>query len=289
MQDYSFNLQESDKPEYKMLEFIPSVTMRKYLKEKLDSKEFAPSVEDIAATVFSGEGDIFQKAEFYKQLLKEDISDNTRRELVSYIEMSEHVSKYIENKDLRYSFVCGNEWEKRRAVYNSFKKAVKFLRRNNSCYAAIMDKHISAKNKFVAEIIMDDNRRSIIQANEYRNEHWSYPKGSIADRYVKYPVPFKVGDIVYNTYSMKRELFCVIDAEQPDYNELLDNIDASILVIPYEYKEYASPEKIKEHYDRLKNRKQQGEYFCDGEPDVISREHEHLSVLYTELWKEDKA
>lgn len=272
---------------YKMLEFIPSKAMHEHLKEKLECGEFSPSYEDMAATVFNGDGDIFQKAEYYKLLLNEPVDDNTRMELEWHVKMAENIHIYIENKNNRYSFVCRSIAEKNYPVFNSFKKAVKYMHRNDLCYAAIADKHIKTSEKFIAEIIVSDNK--IIEANNYHKDWWTYPEDSLARRYVKYPIPFKQGDVVYNAHDSKRKLFCVVNASQPEYSEALDSIDACITVIPYEFKEYATPEKIEAHYKALEERRKNGACFYDDsmELDVISIEHEHMNVLYAELVKND--
>lgn len=271
-----------------MLGYIPSETMRGYLAEKLESGEFAPSYEDMAATVFNCGRDIFVNADFYRRMLRESFSEDTRKELEWYVNMADNMQRYIENKDMRYAFVCGWIYSDDSRVFNSFRKALKHMKCTHSYYAAVADKHIRTSDKFIAELVTDEHG-IIIEANSYHSDWWSYPEGSVANRYVKYPVPFKVGDVVYFSGDREKKLFCVIDAEQPDYNERLDSIDASMVVIPYEYKEYASPEHISAHYERLAERRRKGAIFYDDstELDVISREHEHMGVLCAELWKEN--
>lgn len=272
-----------------MLCYIPSETMGEYLADKLNSGELAPSYEDMAATVFNCGRDIFRNADFYRRMLGEELSEDTRKELEWHVNMADNTQKYIENKDMRYAFVCGGIYSDDSRVFNSFRKALKYMKRTRLYYAAVADKHIRTSDKFIAELITDEHG-IIIEANNYHSDWWSYPKGSIANRYVKYPVPFKAGDVVYYAGDGEKKLFCVIDANQPDYDERLDSIDSSMVVIPYEYKEYALPEYIRAHYERVAERRRKGMIFYDDstEIDVISREHEHMGVLCAELWKENK-
>lgn len=272
-----------------MLSYIPSETMRGYLAEKLDSGEFAPSCEDMASTVFNFGRDVFRNADFYRRMLGEELSEDTRRELEWHVSMAENMQRYIENKNMRYAFVCGRMYHDEDRVFNSFRKAFKYMKRRRSYYAAVADKHIRTSDKFIAELVTDE-QGTIIEANSYHSEWWSYPQGSFARRYVKYPVPFKAGDVVYFAGDGEKKLFCVIDAEQPEYSERLDIIDASMVVIPYEFREYAVPENIRAHYERLAERRRNGNIFYDDstELDVISREHEHMGVLCAELWKENE-
>lgn len=267
------------------LRFVPSETMRRYLSEKMSSGEFLPSPEDIVSTVYNGSGDVFEKADLCKKLLTENLSDNTRKQLEELIKFSEKTAEYVKNDSLRYAFVCGDFFDAdgKKHVFNSFRKAAKHLRKTGDCYMAIWDKQ---PKKYIAELITDKKLR-IIEANTYHAELWRRAADDITQRYVKYPVPFQIGDVVYCAEDPRRELFCVVNAQLPEYSECLDCIDSSITVIPYEYREYASPETVSEHYKRLAERRAKGEFFCSGisELDVISREHEHISVLNAELYK----
>ncbi|MGN1415783.1 MAG: hypothetical protein ACI4XF_03010 [Oscillospiraceae bacterium] len=274
----------------KLTGYIPSVTMREYLAEKMERGEFAPSYEDMASTVFNfSKKDIFCNAEFYRLLLKEPLEENIRKELEWHINMAENVREYIGNKDMRYAFECQTLYETSPPVYNSFRKALKRLKHTGSAYLAVIDKRISGADKHIAEMTVDE-KGNIIRANNYHSTRWKYPDGSVADRYVKYPVPFRAGDVVYYVGDKERRLFCVIDARQPDPGVGTDSIDASMVVIPYEFREYASPENIRAHYERLAERRRNGIMFYDEstELDVISREHDHMGVLYAELWKENQ-
>ncbi|MGN0642123.1 MAG: hypothetical protein ACI4JJ_03170 [Huintestinicola sp.] len=99
-----------------MFEYIPSETMHRYLAEKMSSGEFEPSFEDMAATVFNCGGDIFRNADYYRSLLKEELSENTRKELEWHIGIADNMRKYIENKDGRYAFECSSCKDDLRAV-----------------------------------------------------------------------------------------------------------------------------------------------------------------------------
>lgn len=268
------------------LRAVPSETMRSFISEKMDSGEFCPSPEDMVSAVFCSEWDIFEKAGFYRLLLGEDISEDTRGQLERLVSFSEFIGDCVENKSLRYAFICEDlsAEPERKYVFNSFRKAAKYLRKTGGCYMYVTDKR---EKRNVAELITD-RRLRITDANEYHPHGRRREQGDITAHYVKYPVPFKVGDVVYSAADPRRELFCVVNTEQPDNCELADCWDSCVTVIPYEFRKYAAPEEVRAHYERLSEK--QGIHFCNdlSELDVISREHEHFHLLYTELVSDAK-
>lgn len=268
------------------LRAIPSETMRRFISEKMACGEFCPSPEDMASAVFCSRWDIFEKADFYRLLLKEELSEDTRGQLERIVFFSEFIGDCIENKSLRYAFICEDflSEQKREYVFNSFRRAAKHLRKTGGCYMYVMDK---LQKKNVAELITDKHFR-ITDANKYHPRGWRRPKGDITAHYVKYPVPFKVGDVVYSVNDPKRELFCVVNTEQPESCGIADCWDSCVTVIPYKFRSYATPEEVSAHYERLA--KAPGVHFCTDidELDVISREHEHFHLLYTEFFDDVK-
>lgn len=259
------------------LRAIPSGTMRSFISEKMASGEFCPSPEDMASAVYCSKWDIFEKAGFYRLLLSGELSEDTRGQLEGLVSFSEFIGECVENRDLRYAFICEDflSEPERKYVFNSFRRAAKYLRKTDGCYMYVMDKR---EKRNVAELITDAHLR-ITDANEYHPNGWRRDKGDITAHYVKYPVPFKVGDVVYSAADPRRELFCVVNTEQPESGGLADCWDSCVTVIPYEFREYAAPEEVRAHYER------QGVSFCNdiSELDVIAREHEHFHLLYTEL------
>lgn len=266
------------KDEY--LRSIASKTMQRFISEKMACGEFSPSPEDMVSAVFCSRWDIFEKADFYRLMLKEELSENTRGQLERIVSFTEFIGECIENKSLRYAFICEDFISEREYVFNSFRKAAKYLRKKDGCYMYVMDK---LQKKNVAELITEKHFR-ITDANEYHPHGWRRAKNDITAHYVKYPVPFKVGDVVYSVSSSQQELYCVVNTDQPENCEIADCWDSCITVIPYEFRRYATSEEVNAHYERLA--KNPGVHFCTdiNELDVISREHEHFHLLYTELF-----
>lgn len=262
------------------LRAVPSETMRSFLSEKMASGEFCPSPEDMVSAVFCSRWDIFEKADFYRLLLGEELSEDTRGQLERLISFTEFIGECVENKSLRYAFVCEDflSEPEREYVFNSFRRAAKYLRKTDGCYMYLKDKR---EKRNVAELITDRHLR-ITDANEYHPHGWRREKGDITAHYVKYPVPFKVGDVVYSAADPQHELFCVVNTEQPDNCMLADCRDSCVTVIPYKFRSYATTDEVRAHYERLS--KNPGICFCNdiSELDVISRTHEHFHLLYTE-------
>lgn len=86
---------------------------------------------------------------------------------------------------------------------------------------------------------------------------------------------FQPGDIV--RYITDGSLWVVINADfaswPPNFYQDCDYLDFSAMVVPYEYREYATQELIKKHYTERE----------PGTVDVISWQHEHLYLPYLEL------
>ncbi|MCI7767769.1 MAG: hypothetical protein MSJ26_07320 [Oscillospiraceae bacterium] len=271
---------------YGSLSFIPSETMRKYIAGKLSENEFELSAEDVISIVCNGGGDIFAKRDYYKKLLETELSENTRSELlkmISWIDMTESCIKGSKG----YSFACGDIWDNRIVLFNSFRKAAKYTLRHKKNDIVICDMSLTGEERFISLLEIDEKSRVIYSGKFVREAHFT-DHVSLKNRYVKFPVPFKTGDTVYYAGDRRRELFSVINAHQPEPWEMADFMDSSIMVIPYRYHEYATPENVRAHYERNMRRKAEGKLFYDDDPlpDVISREHDHMSVIYTELYKE---
>lgn len=273
---------------YESLSFIPSETMRKYLRKKHSENEFELSAEDCISIVCNGGGDIFSKRDYYKKLLETELSEKTRRELlemISWIDMTESCV----NGKAGYSFACGDIWYNRPVLFNSFKKAAKYTLRQKKTEIVICDMSLAGEERFMALLVIDEKSK-VIYSEKYVREARFTDHSSLKNRYVKFPVPFKTGDTVYYAGDRKKELFSVINAAQPEPSEMVDFMDSSIMVIPCRYHEYATPENVRAHYERNMRRKAEGKLFYDDdpEPDIISREHDHMSVIYTELYRENE-
>ena len=258
------------------ISFIPSQTMRKHLAENIETGNWIPSAEDMAATVLQSGKNIFKKSEFLKALINETLSESTRKQLENIIAIHEKVRDYISCS--RYAFECEDRYCDKVHVFNSVRRMIKFLRKQNGFYFRVIDKQKSGFNRYVAELMVENDE--IVEADSIADG--SIVHNTICSRYVKFPVPFEAGDTVYCTGN-KNELFCVINADQPDSDMLyLDSVDASIMIIPYEYREYATPEKIHEHYENIKKGAADNKQYT---PDIISIQHGHLAIIYAELYE----
>ena len=108
------------------------------------------------------------------------------------------------------------------------------------------------------------------------------PADLLKNRYVYLPNPFSAGDTV-SLYDNPFEEYIIIDAEPADpakYGAPLDYVDMSAMVVPYEFREHATPEKIAEHRRRLEQAK---ELKALSDYDAITLHHEHIDVLLLEL------
>ena len=253
----------------RFIDFIPSDTMKKYLSQSISSGSWTPSAEDMIATVYQSVRNISEKNEFFRILFEQTLAESTRQQLEEIICTNDRAIEYLNNS--RYAFECESK-NGRVYVFNGIRRAVKFLRKHEQWYIKVIDKQKRGDERYTARLYADN--LEIVEA--VRLEHNNAVCSSLGDRYVKFPVPFETGDVVYFTGD-KNGLFCVVNADLPS-EELsgTDFIDSSIMVIPYEYREYATPELVKEHYERCKS---PSTYVHD----VIAEQHEHMSVIYTEL------
>lgn len=254
------------------ISFIPSKTMRDYLSQMINEGSWTPSAENMITTVYQSDKDIFQKSDFFRLLLGEKLDKSTRKQLEDIICMHEKVKEYINSP--RYAFEYEDCMNGRICIFNGIRRAMKFLRKNKEWYIQVIDKQKPRNERRIAELYIE--KLEIIEALAISGKKTVH--SNIGDRYVKYPHPFETGDTVYFTGNRKN-LFSVVNAELPSLEmKGTDFIDASITVIPYEYREYASPLLVREHYER---RKSQSAFVHD----VITEQHEHMSVIYTELYK----
>lgn len=258
------------------ISFIPSQTMRTYLSENIENGCWCPSFEDMAATVLQTDRNIFEKSEFLKVLLDEKLTEDTRNELEDIIALYENIREYIGCS--RYAFECEDRYSDKVFIFNSIRRTMKFLRKQDMFYFRALDKQKTGQNRYVAELIAE--KGEITDASSIADGNTVHHK--ICSRYVKFPIPFEEGDTIYSADD-KADLLCVINAEQPDPDlPGVDSVDASIMVIPYEYREYATPEKIREHYEQLAARVTENSLY---EPDIISVHHGHQPIIYAELYK----
>lgn len=256
------------------INFIPSQTIREHLSQNIEIGSWLPSFEDMAAVVLQSDRNIFEKSEFLRVLLDETLTEDTRKQLENVIDIHENVREYIRSS--RYAFECEDRYSDKAHVFNSIKRMMKFLRKQKGFYFKVLDKEKYGKKRYIAELFAENGE--IIEA--YSIIDGDVVPCKLYSRYVKFPVPFEAGDTVYYTGS-KANLFCVINAEQPDPAlPGVDSVDASIMIIPYEYRAHATPEKIREHYENLKLRLTDNNSYI---PDVISIQHGHMAVIYAEL------
>lgn len=255
----------------KFIDFIPSKTMQDYLSQMINEGSWLPLAEDMAATVYQSDKSIFEKSDFFRLLLDEKLAESTRKQLEDIVCVHEKTKEYTGSS--RYAFECEDR-NGRIYIFNGIRRVMKFLRKHRRWYTRVVDKQKQGNERYIAELYTDGSE--IFEVSTIDEENTVPNK--LIDRYVQYPHPFEEGDVVYSTRN-KKDLFCVVNAEQPSLEmKGTDFIDASIMVVPYEYREHATPELVKEHYERCKS---PSTYVHD----IIAEQHGHISVIYTELYK----
>lgn len=255
----------------KFIGFIPSKTMQEYLSQMIDEGSWIPSAEDIIATVYQSDRNIFEKSDFFRLLLDEKLSESTRKQLEDIVRVQENVREYMDSS--RYAFECEDR-DGRVYIFNGIRHTMKFLRKHTRWYTRVIDKQKRGNKRYISELYIEGFE--IVEVSAVDGENTIHNKSG--DKYVKFPIPFEVGDVVHFTED-KKGLFCVVNTELPSIEMNGTNfIDSSITVIPYEYREYATPELAREHYERCKS---PSTYVHD----VITEQHEHMSVIYTELYQ----
>ena len=255
----------------KFIGFVPSQTMQNYLSQVMDEGSWSPSFEDIIATVYQSNRSVFEKSDLFRLILDEKLAGNTKKQLEDIISVHDNVKEYMNSP--RYAFEC----EDRNGgvyIFNGIRRVMKFLRKHRRWYTRVVDKQKQSNERYIAELYIQNSE--VVEALMLDGENAMHSK--LGDKYVKFPIPFEVGDVVYFTKNIN-DLFCIVNVELPSIDmKGTDYIDASVTVIPYEYREYATPELVKEHYEHCKS---PSTYVHD----VITEQHEHMPVIYTELYR----
>ncbi len=274
----------------KTLDFIHSNTMKEYLYKMYQEGEFTPSAEDLFSIAYNSDNSLQEKNDFILEL-REYIEDKKSVDIVLH-SFSLLLSDFKENGlyllyvDRQYDDFYTTSTNE--IVFPSVKDALSYLNLNQKYF--INCKLCQNGKTLIENVYIEQNGVSgICTTHHEERDDISMPYISdntekLLNKYVYIPNPFSPGDVVY-TYSKPSDLYVVINAEATPPSEDLDYYDTSVMVIPYEFKEYATPEKIEEHYNRLKEAKSQQIFINPYDIDIISLEHEHFYTLYLELKK----
>ncbi len=275
----------------KALGFIPSRTMREHLTALHNKGEFSFSAEDVLSLAYNSDKSFkerFDRIRELEALIRDKASYRQICDAAALLEsdFSEN-GLYLYTKEDIYS---DNDDDPEpiateELIFRSVEEAAAYVAENRR--GCVCCKLMRGEEILLDMVDIDNEYVSSFHTSRCKEEFalW-YDDLNAADRmlnaYVYIPNPFEPGDTVC-CYDDPDEKYIIIDAVPPcqeDYNGLLDHIDEAAMVVPYSIREHATPEKIKRHYERLPQERNDG----NGIPvDEISQHHDHIITLFLEL------
>ncbi len=274
-----------------MLNFIGSRTMREYLVEQYSKGQLTLSAEDMLSIAYNSDKS-FEERFDYIFTLAPLITEKTAYSSLCHganLLMSEFPQYHLTLVTKEYVYGDESDIEPVDTItltFYSVEEAVSYAASQESgCatfslhsgYKKVLDMitiDSSGIIDFNTTILFDDG--PLFRGND------TDPADLLKNRYVYLPNPFSAGDTVC-LYDNPFEEYIIIDAEPADpaeYGVPLDYVDMSAMVVPYEFREHATPEKIAEHRRRLE---QLREIKQASDIDAITLHHEHIDVLLLEL------
>lgn len=242
-----------------LLRFIPSKTMREYLAK---SDDFSPTAEEMISLAgmcrdMSGLRDFAERAARFCE--KKEETDKLVSELNFAMEI-------LADKRGLYLFGYYDPETDEQYILDSLETA----------------------RSHTEVTVFDKSEKTPVYGFAFENGEpfycWRYSDGApmitspLLDRYIRLPHPFGTGDIVRECKS--GELFAVVSASLPDPSVHsgfeFDSSDMSAMVVPYEYRGLCAAEYL-------------GKRGAEPGFDDISRFHEHICVLYLELYEEKRS
>lgn len=275
----------------KALEFIPSETMKEYLTALHNKGIFSFSAEDVLSLAYNSDNSFKQRFDCIRGL-DEYISDKAAyKQICDAAALLEsdftenglylYTKEYIYSDDDDDYEPIGTE----ELVFHTVEEAVAHvIAKEKGCICCKLMKD----GKVLLDMVyIDDEYVYSFYTTRCKDEFTlRYDERNDTDnilcKYVYIPNPFEPGDTVCS-YDEPEIKYIIIDAEPPrqeDFNGLLDHIDASAMVVPYNIREHATPEKIKLHYERLTEERKNSNYVSIDE---ISKHHDHICTIFLEL------
>lgn len=268
-----------DKIFNELMKLIHSDTMRKFLTEKYEQNDLYLSDEDILSMAYNSGNSMEDIRDFFRLMLPEITNVTTSAIVTEILEEMDCLTNMNENAVKIWKSEYDEETDTENIIFYPTVEAAA----ESNTESRVVFVHLKGE-KFVSVIYSENKLISYwFYANALFEESLKpkNPLSLIKDRYFPLPSPFSVGDTVY-FHSDPDTLFTVVDGELPPYSSKYDYVDASLMIVPFEFHELVTEEYLEERKKKMKP----GFYDPEKEYDFITEYHEHMYILEAEMYNE---